>query len=269
MPSWPVRKCSTCGKLSTKAAYKGMNYQPKETGLYCWYMHRSFCRWWKFLSSEPNPGLHRVSSETRSVLQFHCSDKSEYDTSTQRSSVHFLVFIFLWFHLFFYCILCRFLARRVGRCFQNWTHAVRSCIDSEQLSSEARPAERVGPASSYLAADCRTVSWNRRGIRGRLLRARGGEHLPSISSCHVHGNFLFFEPTHLKLLVGVLILVFLAFQKGLVHEQKQEFHEAKVCYQNAISINPLHIKTLQHLVSIHPLRYLKSHARRVKGRPMV
>lgn len=38
-------------------------------------------------------------------------------------------------------------------------------------------------------------------------------------------------------------------QRGLVHEQKQEFSEAKICFQNAVAINPTHIKSLQHLVS--------------------
>lgn len=53
-------------------------------------------------------------------------------------------------------------------------------------------------------------------------------------------------------LASILIYYFPLFylQKGLVHEQRDEFHEAKICYQNAISVNPLHIKTLQHLVSL-------------------
>lgn len=37
------------------------------------------------------------------------------------------------------------------------------------------------------------------------------------------------------------------FTRGLVHEQKREFLEARQCFQNAVSINPSHIKSLQHL----------------------
>ncbi|CAB0019312.1 unnamed protein product [Nesidiocoris tenuis] len=35
--------------------------------------------------------------------------------------------------------------------------------------------------------------------------------------------------------------------RGLVHEKKNEFIEARQCFQNAISINPSHVKSLQHL----------------------
>ncbi|XP_011309918.1 tetratricopeptide repeat protein 7B [Fopius arisanus] len=37
------------------------------------------------------------------------------------------------------------------------------------------------------------------------------------------------------------------YTKGLLHEYKAEYAEAKQCYQNAVSINPSHIKSLQHL----------------------
>lgn len=39
----------------------------------------------------------------------------------------------------------------------------------------------------------------------------------------------------------------LVFARGRVHEYKSEFHEAKQYYQNAVAINPAHIKSLQHL----------------------
>ncbi|KAK3876698.1 hypothetical protein Pcinc_018544 [Petrolisthes cinctipes] len=39
------------------------------------------------------------------------------------------------------------------------------------------------------------------------------------------------------------------FMKGLLHEKKSEFHEAQTCYQNALAINPYHLKSLRHLVS--------------------
>lgn len=35
--------------------------------------------------------------------------------------------------------------------------------------------------------------------------------------------------------------------KGLVHECRHEYYEAKTCFQNAVSINPLHVRALQHL----------------------
>ncbi|XP_076241565.1 tetratricopeptide repeat domain 7 isoform X2 [Calliopsis andreniformis] len=41
------------------------------------------------------------------------------------------------------------------------------------------------------------------------------------------------------------------YTRGLLHEYKLEYLEAKQCYQNAISINPSHIKSLQHLGLIY------------------
>ncbi|XP_011646054.2 tetratricopeptide repeat protein 7B [Pogonomyrmex barbatus] len=40
------------------------------------------------------------------------------------------------------------------------------------------------------------------------------------------------------------------YTRGLLHEYKLEYTEAKQCYQNAVSINPSHIKSLQHLVIV-------------------
>lgn len=39
-------------------------------------------------------------------------------------------------------------------------------------------------------------------------------------------------------------------QKGRIQEHKNEFVEAKQSYQNAVSINPCHIKSLQRLVGL-------------------
>ncbi|XP_015922937.1 tetratricopeptide repeat protein 7B isoform X2 [Parasteatoda tepidariorum] len=39
--------------------------------------------------------------------------------------------------------------------------------------------------------------------------------------------------------------------KGRVHECRQEFHEAKLCFQNAVAVNPFHVKALQHLSMVH------------------
>ncbi|KAG8276607.1 Tetratricopeptide repeat protein 7B [Homalodisca vitripennis] len=47
------------------------------------------------------------------------------------------------------------------------------------------------------------------------------------------------------------------YTRGLVHEHKHEFMEAKQCYQNAVAINPSHIKSLQHLGLMY--HYLGSH----------
>ncbi|XP_014297851.1 tetratricopeptide repeat protein 7B [Microplitis demolitor] len=41
------------------------------------------------------------------------------------------------------------------------------------------------------------------------------------------------------------------YTKGLLHEYKSEYNEAKQCYQNAVAINPYHIKSLQHLGLIY------------------
>ncbi|KAH0945183.1 hypothetical protein HN011_004668 [Eciton burchellii] len=41
------------------------------------------------------------------------------------------------------------------------------------------------------------------------------------------------------------------YTRGLLHEYKLEYTEAKQCYQNAVSINPSHINSLQHLGLIY------------------
>ncbi|XP_017787573.1 PREDICTED: tetratricopeptide repeat protein 7B isoform X2 [Habropoda laboriosa] len=41
------------------------------------------------------------------------------------------------------------------------------------------------------------------------------------------------------------------YMRGLLHEYKLEYIEAKQCYQNAVSINPSHVKSLQHLGLIY------------------
>ncbi|KAK7066570.1 Tetratricopeptide repeat protein 7B [Halocaridina rubra] len=45
------------------------------------------------------------------------------------------------------------------------------------------------------------------------------------------------------------------FMKGLLHEKKNEFHDAQTCYQNALAINPYHIKSLRHLNNINVHTY--------------
>ncbi|KFM58237.1 Tetratricopeptide repeat protein 7B, partial [Stegodyphus mimosarum] len=39
--------------------------------------------------------------------------------------------------------------------------------------------------------------------------------------------------------------------KGRIHECRQEYNEAKLCFQNAVSVNPFHVKALQHLSMVH------------------
>ncbi|XP_071440468.1 tetratricopeptide repeat protein 7B [Hetaerina americana] len=45
--------------------------------------------------------------------------------------------------------------------------------------------------------------------------------------------------------------------RGLVHEHRREFSEAKRFFQNAVAINPIHVESLQHLGLMH--HYLGSH----------
>jgi len=40
----------------------------------------------------------------------------------------------------------------------------------------------------------------------------------------------------------------MSIQRGLFHEKRNEFNEAKQCYQNAVTVHPAHLKSLQHLV---------------------
>lgn len=46
-------------------------------------------------------------------------------------------------------------------------------------------------------------------------------------------------------------LFILYLQRGLFHEKRNEFNEAKQCYQNAVTVHPAHLKSLQHLVTIN------------------
>ncbi|GBM52501.1 Tetratricopeptide repeat protein 7B [Araneus ventricosus] len=39
--------------------------------------------------------------------------------------------------------------------------------------------------------------------------------------------------------------------KGRVHECRHEYEEAKLCFQNAVAVNPFHVKALQHLSMVH------------------
>jgi len=42
----------------------------------------------------------------------------------------------------------------------------------------------------------------------------------------------------------------LEFQKGRILEYREELTQAKICYQNALSINPDHIQTLQQMAVV-------------------
>lgn len=43
----------------------------------------------------------------------------------------------------------------------------------------------------------------------------------------------------------------LLFQRGLIHVYKEEWNEAKLCFQNSVAVNPRHIKSLQQLGLIY------------------
>jgi tetratricopeptide (TPR) repeat protein len=46
-------------------------------------------------------------------------------------------------------------------------------------------------------------------------------------------------------------LIFIYFlQKGRIFEYKQEYLQAKLCYQNALSLNPYHIQSLQQIALV-------------------
>lgn len=47
------------------------------------------------------------------------------------------------------------------------------------------------------------------------------------------------------------------YMRGLLHEKKREFNEARQWFQNAVAINPTHVKSLQHLGLIY--HYLGYH----------
>lgn len=63
----------------------------------------------------------------------------------------------------------------------------------------------------------------------------------------------------LKIIILNLYYFILCIQRGLFHEKRNEFNEAKQCYQNAVTVHPAHLKSLQHLVLINSnnkLQYL-------------
>ena len=45
-------------------------------------------------------------------------------------------------------------------------------------------------------------------------------------------------------------------QRGLIHETKNEFAEAKTYYKNATALSPFHNSSLQHLVTNSPQKLL-------------
>lgn len=68
----------------------------------------------------------------------------------------------------------------------------------------------------------------------------------SVDMCYTHTHTVAFMYVADWLIVAAFAPLII--QRGRLHEKKEELHEAKMCYENAVSINPTHVRSLQHLV---------------------
>ncbi|XP_014284960.1 tetratricopeptide repeat protein 7B isoform X1 [Halyomorpha halys] len=128
--------------------------------------------------------------------------------------------------------------------FQLYTSEM-SDKDSSSLHAHSLAASRVEQALSEVASSLSTFTPKPGPQRAWLLQLQiwlllaelylSMDQIPSAANCIQEAASIYPLSHHIM------------FTRGLVHEQKREFIEARQCFQNAVSINPSHIKSLQHL----------------------
>lgn len=67
--------------------------------------------------------------------------------------------------------------------------------------------------------------------------------MSGVASRHVFGK------SDIRRRARIVLHAPLCSQRGLIHEQKKEFAEARNFFKNATSLSPFHVPSLQHLVS--------------------
>ncbi|XP_014242615.1 tetratricopeptide repeat protein 7B isoform X2 [Cimex lectularius] len=128
--------------------------------------------------------------------------------------------------------------------FQLYTSEM-SDKDSSSLHAHSVAASRVEQALSEVASSLSTFTPKPGPQRAWLLQLQiwlllaelylSMEQIASAASCIQEATSIYPLSHHIMYI------------RGLVHEQKHEFAEARQCFHNAVSINPSHIKSLQHL----------------------
>ncbi|RZF46936.1 hypothetical protein LSTR_LSTR011767 [Laodelphax striatellus] len=164
--------------------------------------------------------VNAATADTRSVFQLYTSEMSDKDSSSLHGA-HSLA------------------ASRVEQALSEVASSISSQVGGGGLGSKGGGAGGGDPRPQR-AWQLQLQIW--------LLLAEiylSIDQLPSAVAC-IHEATNIFPLSH-----------HIMYTRGLVHEQKHEFVEAKQCYQNAVSINPNHIKSLQHLGLMH--HYLGSH----------
>ncbi|XP_073996401.1 tetratricopeptide repeat domain 7 [Rhodnius prolixus] len=128
--------------------------------------------------------------------------------------------------------------------FQLYTSEM-SDKDSSSLHAHSLAASRVEQALSEVASSLSTFTPKPGPQRAWLLQLQiwlllaelylSLKQIPSAAACLQEATNIYPLSHHIM------------YTRGLIHEQKCEFVEAKQCFHNAVSINPSHIKSLQHL----------------------
>lgn len=75
--------------------------------------------------------------------------------------------------------------------------------------------------------------------------SRDGFYSSNVISLHLFSKFKYIKKYLLHNILKIDFYVNL--QKGRILEYKEEYTQAKLCYQNALSINPYHISSLQQI----------------------
>lgn len=132
--------------------------------------------------------------------------------------------------------------------FQLYTSEM-SDKDSSSLHAHSLAASRVEQALSEVASSLSSFTPRPGPQRAWLLQLQiwlllaeiylSLEQVPAATACIQEASSIFPLSHHIM------------YMRGLVHEYKQEFVEAKLYFQNAVAINPTHIKSLQHLGLIY------------------
>jgi len=138
--------------------------------------------------------------------------------------------------------------------FQLYTSEM-SDKDSSSLHAHSLAASRVEQALSEVASSLSSFTPRPGPQRAWLLQLQiwlllaeiylSLEQVSDATSCIEKASSIFPLSHHIM------------YMRGLVHEHKKEFVEAKLCFENAVAINPTHIQSFQHLGLIY--HYLGSH----------
>lgn len=146
-------------------------------------------------------------------------------------------------------VMKRFNLRSISGRSSCGASAVRCDVVAVLERHAAGRAASVARAAQDLAAHRRAVRPAGQVRRSVGLCPGGGRAQSRVASRHVSRNKR--RPLTFELLISSLFLSFSCIQqRGLIHEQKNEFAEAKTYFKNATSLSPFHMPSLQHLVII-------------------